>query len=204
MKLPFKGSLYQYVGAIFDVIRIYPAAIRNGGETTYWFFMSFPLALILIYIILVLLVDSALNLTKGKSLKLYISIRLLQFFHCLLFWVFLIPTFDFFISIFECDQTTGKHKILLSLTCWSVTHACYCTIFSIGLVLFLSITILISLLHNESRPSSTDVLTRLDTNQEVYLTVYRIILVVVSHYTADYQTYQWLTLILHAIISIHL
>ncbi len=61
MKLPFKGSLYQYVGAIFDVIRIYPAAIRNGGETTYWFFMSLPLALIFLYITLVLLVDAALN-----------------------------------------------------------------------------------------------------------------------------------------------
>jgi hypothetical protein len=118
--------------------------------------------------------------------------------------VLLIPTFDFFISIFECDASTGKHKILTSLTCWSALHACYCAIFSVGLVLFLSITVLISLLNNESRPSNTDSLTRLDTNQEVYLTVYRIILVVVSHYTADYQTYQWLTLILHAIISIHL
>ena len=204
MKLPFKGSLYPYVGAIFDVIRIYPAVIRNGGEITYWFFMCCPLVLIFVYLILVLLIDAALNLTKGKSLRLYSSIRIIQLFHCYIFWVLLIPTFDFFISIFECDANTGKHKILKSLTCWSATHACYCALFSVGLVLFLSVSVLISLLHNESRPSSTDALTRLDTNQEVYLTVYRIILVVVSHYTADYQTYQWLTLILHAIISIHL
>jgi len=204
MKLPFKGSLYVYVAAVFDVIRIYPAAIRNGGEVTYWFFMCCPLVLIFLYLTLVLLIDAALNLTKGKSLRLYLSIRIIQLLHCLFFWVLLIPTFDFFISIFECDASTGKHKILTSLTCWSALHACYCAIFSVGLVLFLSITVLISLLNNESRPSNTDSLTRLDTNQEVYLTVYRIILVVVSHYTADYQTYQWLTLILHAIISIHL
>jgi hypothetical protein len=163
MKLPFKGSLYSYVGAVFDVIRIYPAVIRNGGEITYWFFMCFPLALIFLYLFLVLLIDAALNLTKGKSLRLYLSIRIVQLFHCLFFWVLLIPTFDFFISIFECDATTGNHKILTSLACWSPLHACYCAIFSLGLVLFLSISVMISLLNNESRPSNTDALTRLDT-----------------------------------------
>jgi len=164
MKLPFKGSLYTYVGAVFDVIRIYPAVIRNGGEITYWFFMCSPLVLILIYLTLVLLIDAALNLTKGKSLRLYLSIRIIQQFHCLFFWVLLIPNFDFFISIFECDANTGKHKILTSLTCWSALHACYCAIFSVGLLLFLSVTVLISMLNNESRPSNTDALTRLDTN----------------------------------------
>ncbi len=108
MKLPFKGSLYVYVAAVFDVIRIYPAAIRNGGEVTYWFFMCCPLVLIFIYLTLVLLIDAALNLTKGKSLRLYLSIRIIQLLHCLFFWVLLIPTFDFFISIFECDVSTGN------------------------------------------------------------------------------------------------
>jgi hypothetical protein len=57
MKLPFKGSLYSYVSEIFDVVRIYPAVIKNGGETTYWFFMILPLVLIFIYLILILLLD---------------------------------------------------------------------------------------------------------------------------------------------------
>lgn len=63
---------------------------------------------------------------------------------------------------------------------------------------------MISLLYNESRPGNTDALSRLDTNQELYLTFYRLILVVVSHYTADYDTFQWLALALHAAICLHL
>jgi len=59
-----------------------------------------------------------------------------------------------------------------------------CGIYSLGLVLFFVISIIISLLFTESRPYHTDALTRLDTNSEMYLTIYRIILTVVSHYTS--------------------
>ena len=204
MKLPFKGALYAEIGAIFDVVRIYPAAIRNGGEVTYWFFMCFPMALIAIYVFLILILDSSLTKTKGKYTRLYTTLRLLQLFHMLFFWVLLIPTIDFFISIFECNPTTGMHKLIPSLQCWSPFHSFYCAIFSVGLFLFFTLSILISLLSHESRSSHTNALTRLETNQEVYLTVYRVVLVVASHYTADQGTYQWLTLTLHALISLHL
>jgi hypothetical protein len=103
MKLPFKGAIYKEVGALFDVVRIYPAVIRNGGETTYWFFMAFPFVLVLIYVVLVLILDSSLTKTKGKYVRLYSTLRILQLLNTLFFWVLLIPTFDFFISIFECD-----------------------------------------------------------------------------------------------------
>lgn len=57
MKLPFKGSLYSDIAAIFDVVRIYPTVILNGGPTTYWAFMFLPLALTFIYIIQVIALD---------------------------------------------------------------------------------------------------------------------------------------------------
>jgi len=74
----------------------------------------------------------------------------------------------------------------------------------VALVLYIGVAFVVALFYNESRPSHTDMLTRLDTNQEVYLVVYRVLLVVVSHYTADLSTFQWLTLCLHVLICIHL
>lgn len=121
-----------------------------------------------------------------------------------MFWVLLIPAVDFFISIFECDAKTGYHLYDTDLMCWGGTHAFYCALFSVALFLYIGVTFVIALFYNESRPSHTDTLTRLDTNQEVYLVVYRIILVVVSHYTAEYSTFQWLTLTLHVLICVHL
>jgi hypothetical protein len=44
----------------------------------------------------------------------------------------------------------------------------------------------------------------MDANLELYLTIYRLILVVISHYTADYDTFQWLAITIHAAISLHL
>jgi hypothetical protein len=204
MKLPFKGSLYSDISAIFDVIRIYPMVIKSNSRETYWFFMYFPLAIVFIHMVLGFLLDQSLQKTKGRYPKLFLSIKLLQILSTLMFWVLLIPAVDFFISIFECSPDTGLHLYDPQLVCWGGTHSFYCALFSVALVLFIFVTSVIALFYNESRPSHTDMLTRLDTNQEVYLVVYRIILVVVSHYTADYSTFQWLTLALHVIICTHL
>jgi len=89
-----------------------------------------------------------------------------------------------------------------SLQCWSGIHAFYCALYSVGLFLFLIIACLVSLLFNDARPYHLDALTRLDINQEIYITVYRVILTVVSHYTTT-QSYQWIILALHFLMSAH-
>ena len=120
------------------------------------------------------------------------------------YWVFLIPTIDFFISIYQCDSATGYHKIDTSLKCWNAEHAFFCALFSIGLILNITLAVIIALLFNESRPSHTDSLTRLDTNQELYLAILRIVLVVVSHFTAEFPSFHWLTLALHGFVCFNL
>ena len=107
MKLPFKGSLYSDISAIFDVIRIYPMVIKSKSRETYWFFMYFPLAIVFTHMILGFLLDQSLQKTKGRYAKLFLSIKLLQILSTLMFWVLLIPAVDFFISIFECSSDTG-------------------------------------------------------------------------------------------------
>jgi hypothetical protein len=107
MKLPFKGSLYSDISAIFDVIRIYPMVIRSKSRETYWFFMYFPLGIVLTHMVLGFLLDLSLQKTKGRYAKLFLSIKMLQILSTLMFWVLLIPAVDFFISIFECSSETG-------------------------------------------------------------------------------------------------
>lgn len=126
---------------------------------------------------------------------------MLQRLSTLYFWILVIPVTDFFISVYECED--GVQAIDTTLECWGTKHAFLIAIFSLGLLLFFIISIAISLLFNEARPYHTDALTRLDTNLEVYLTVYRIILTVVSHYTTK-NNYHWIVLALHFLVCCHL
>lgn len=100
MKLPFKGALYVEVSEIFDVVRLFPLVVKYGGKDVYWFFMFFLLALSILYIVLLWLIDYTLRMNKGKSIQLIATLRILQTLSSLFYWVFLIPTVDFFISIF--------------------------------------------------------------------------------------------------------
>jgi hypothetical protein len=129
------------------------------------------------------------------------TIRTLQLKSTAFYWLLVIPATDFLISIFECDDE-GLHFLDKSLVCWQGTHAFYCALYSFGLLLFISVTFLISLLYTEARPYHIDALSRLDINQEIYITIYRIILVAVSHYTST-QNYHWLVLALHLAMSAH-
>lgn len=116
--------------------------------------------------------------------------------------MFLVPKIDFFISIYECKD--GYLRYDQGFECWSALHTFYCALFAFGIILTLIVTVFVSLFYNESRPTHTDALRRLDANNELYLSFYRILLVVVSHYTADYPSFQWLVLALHVVIASHL
>ena len=74
----------------------------------------------------------------------------------------LVPTVDFFISVYECDSTTGYHTIDTSLQCWTGLHAFYCALFAIGIAVNITLVIMVSLMYNEPRSFSTDAFARLD------------------------------------------
>jgi hypothetical protein len=61
MQLPFKGALYAEISEIFDVVRLFPIVVKYGGKDVYWFFMFFPLALCVLYVILIALIDASLR-----------------------------------------------------------------------------------------------------------------------------------------------
>jgi hypothetical protein len=164
MQLPFRGAFYNEVSEIFDIIRLYPIIVQFGGRNVYWFFMFFPLAVTLIYVFLLSLIDASLRANRGKSVQLLATLRILQTMSALMYWVFLIPTVDFFISIYQCDSITKFHKYDPNMICWEGQHAFFCALFGLALILQVTVAVIISLLFNENRPSHTDALTRLDTN----------------------------------------
>jgi hypothetical protein len=61
-------------------------------------------------------------------------------------------------------------------------HIFYCILFSISLIVYIMIFVLIAFFYNESRPYHTDAFARLDTNFETYTTLYRIIIIVIGHF----------------------
>ena len=163
--------------------------------------MFSSLALALFYVLMLGILDRSLRLYRKP--KNNYALRFLQALSTLYFWVFLIPIIDFYASIIECDSN-GNLKQDSSVKCFSVLHAFYCALFAFGFILQNVITVTISLLFNESRPNHTDAFSRLDTNLEVYLTLYRVKLMAFSHHTADYPSYQWLSLAVNTFTCIHL
>jgi len=55
-------------------------------------------------------------------------------------------------------------------------------LFSLSLFGYFLIFLLISFFYNESRPYHTDAFTRLDTNLETQLTLYKILITIIGHF----------------------
>jgi hypothetical protein len=83
-----------------------------------------------------------------------------------------------------------------TLKCLSGMHIFYCILFSISLILYIVIFLLISFFYNESRPYHTDAFSRLDANFETYMTLYRIAVTIIGHFLFQYNM-QWLIIAIH-------
>ncbi len=81
-------------------------------------------------------------------------------------------------------------------------HIFYCILFSLTLLTYIGIMLLISFFYNESRPYHTDAFARLDTNFETYFTLYRIVITIVGQFLYKDQL-QWLIIAVHIIGSIN-
>lgn len=198
MGVPFSGALYQPVADACDAVRVYPAVVRSGSVQAYWVAINAMFVSAAGYVLLLAWADYCLRNPGYFSAAPF---RVLRHHSVVLYWLLVIPSTDFFISIFQCDSR-GYHFVDKSLQCWQGMHAFYCALYSVGLLLFLVGACLVSLLFNESRPYHLDALTRLDINQEIYITLYRVILTAVSHYTTT-SNFQWITLALHLLMSAH-
>lgn len=210
INFPFRDDLYNTITSLCDLIRIYPLLEGNGpgdGFPLYYWIIAFGLIVILIlYFLLLLYVDYSIKIEKFYFM---LPVKLLRYCSSLIFWVFMMPIIEVFISIFQCkanttgpDLTTTYHYIDRGLQCWSGIHFFYCILFSFALLGFIIVFLMISFFYNESRPYHTDAFSRLDTNFETYMTLYKILVTMVGHFCYD-QRLHWLIIVMHILGSLN-
>ena len=125
-------------------------------------------------------------------------LKIMRYLSSFFFWVFMMPIIEIFISVFSCSN--GHHIVDTSLLCWQGMHIFYCILFSVALIIYFLIFLLISFFYNESRPYHTDAFARLDTNFETYFTMYRIAITIIGQFTTQ-ENLQWLIIAIHILGS---
>jgi len=98
-------------------------------------------------------------------------VNLLRYMILLLYWVFYMPFFESFISIFNCSN--GTLYIDPTVQCFQGIHIFYVALCIIFLVILFSIGCIVAMLFNETQPTTEDCLCRMETSFEFALVVYR-------------------------------
>lgn len=177
IELPFKDDIYHSICSVCDIIRIYPI-LEDTESSIYYYISAFGLIIILVlYIVQLIYIDYSIKIDKFYFV---LPIKVLGYKSIFIYWIFMMPIIDIFIGIFSCED--GVHMVDHTLSCWSGIHIFYCILFSISLMGYIVIFILVSFFYNESRPYHTDALARLDTNFETYITLYKILITIIGHF----------------------
>ena len=177
LNLPFQDDIYTSICGVCDIFRIYPI-LENTGSSIYYYISAFGLIIILVlYILTLVYIDYSIKIDKFYFI---LPIKVLGYTSIFIYWIFMMPIIEIFAAIFSCEN--GLHVIDSTLVCWSGIHIFYCILFSISLVGYFVVFILVSFFYNESRPYHTDALARLDTNFETYITLYKILITIVGHF----------------------
>lgn len=174
INFPFKDDLYETISSLCDIIRIYP--MLESGSAMYYWIVAYVLILILIlYFFQLIYIDYSIKI--GKFYFLF-PIKLVRYCSSFIFWVFMMPIIDVFVSIFSCHD--GYHIVDHTVECWAGLHIFYCILFTISLFAYFVVFHMIAFFYNESRPYHTDAFARLDTNFETYLTLYKILITIIG------------------------
>mmetsp|Transcript_2160 Transcript_2160/g.2077 ORF Transcript_2160/g.2077 Transcript_2160/m.2077 type:complete len:135 (+) Transcript_2160:342-746(+) len=129
------------------------------------------------YILMMIYIDQSIKIEKFYFV---FPLKAMRYLSSFIFWVLMLPIVEIFISIYSCVD--GKHKVMENVDCWSGIHYFYCGLFTICLIIYIFIFLLISFFYNESRPYHTDAFSRLDTNFETYLMLYRVAVLIIRHF----------------------
>ena len=143
----------------------------------YWVIAYCFILFLLCYFLQLIYIDYSIKIEK---FYFTFPIKMLRFSSSFIFWVLLQPIIEVFISIFSCENE--KHIVDRDMNCWQGIHLFYIGLFSVCLISVVTIALLISFFYNESRPYHTDAFSRLDSNFETYITLYRILITVMGHF----------------------
>ena len=171
----------------------------------YWFLMFFGI----FYILTIMILLGYMNYFL-KNRKHYVEtvVKILRVMILLLYWVFYMPFFESFISILHCPD--GYHYLDTSLQCFSGLHIFYfvlcivcfpiINLIQIFLVLLFANNIVIAMLYNETQPVQEDCLSRLESNIEIILVIYRSIVATFSMFCGS-EVCSWVLISVYIISS---
>lgn len=107
-----------------------------------------------------------------------------------------------FTSMIECTQKNGSYENRLydDMVCWSGEHIIHGT-FAIGIsLIFICISLIVSLTYFDSQSTSHNISARVNSRSEVFYIIVKIILIYVYAFV-EYGEQQWLIIILMVILS---
>ena len=192
---PFDDDIFSNIAGFLDIVRVFPAIESTKSTALYLAAIFIMHAFLAVYIFQLVFIDYSIGIGK---FYFNFPVKLLGNMSSLLIWVLVSPITETMISIFDCDGSS--HRIMTDVVCWGGPHLVYCVFCMYSLVLLIAITLLIAILYNESRPTSLDAFSRLDTNLELYLLLYRIALAIISVYGTS-SAFQWILSIIHILGS---
>ncbi len=192
---PFNDDLYSTIASFLDIVRIYPAIESTGSTELYLAAVFLMSVFLIVYILQIFFIDYSIGIGK---FYFNFPVKLLGNMSSLLIWVLAGPITETMVSVFNCQD--GFHVAMKSVQCWSGPHLFYCFFCVFSLLLFAVVAVLAALLYNESRSTSVDSLSRLDTNMELYLLLYRVVLAAVSVYSTS-SALRWILAAVHLLGS---
>ncbi|MDR3549596.1 MAG: hypothetical protein P4M11_15230 [Candidatus Pacebacteria bacterium] len=192
---PFDDDLFSSIAGFLDIVRIFPAVESTQSTALYLATIFLMNGFLLIYVLQVVFIDYSISIGK---FYFNFPVKLVGNMSSLLIWVLASPITETMVSIFDCDGS--HHKIMLDVQCWGGAHIFYCIFCMLTLILFILVAATVALLYNESRPTSVDAFSRLDTSMELYLLLYRVGLGIVSVYGTS-NAFQWILSVIHILGS---
>jgi hypothetical protein len=120
----------------------------NLGKSVffYWAFMVFAVIYLLTMLGLLVFMNHFL-----QNRKLYMEhiVKTLRLMIILLQWVFYLPFFEIFISIFRCNSD-GTHYLESSLTCYQGLHIFIFVVCIVFLIILFGVSLMFAMLFNET------------------------------------------------------
>ena len=197
INFPFHDDLYPTICGLADIIRIYPA-IEKAHSAILYFALAFRyIFFLVVYVLAAIFVDYSL---KTGKFPFVFPVKLLRFTSLLLFWAEIMPVIETFLSIFSCPG--GYHVVDLTMECWTGLHILYAGLFSAALLGYIVVFLMVSCFFNESRPYHTDSFARIDTNMEIHMALYKVLITVVGHFVTS-EPLHWLVIIIHILGSLY-
>eukprot|EP00826_Nyctotherus_ovalis_P033025 TRINITY_DN2662_c0_g1_i1.p1 TRINITY_DN2662_c0_g1~~TRINITY_DN2662_c0_g1_i1.p1 ORF type:complete len:366 (-),score=40.85 TRINITY_DN2662_c0_g1_i1:22-1119(-) len=194
-EFPFEDEYHEYIANFLDILRVLPALESVESTGLYLTVLFCMVTFLLLYILQIIFIDYSIGINK---FYFTFPVKLVRNMSSILFWILTIPMTETMVSIFDCKD--NYHKVMTGTKCWNGVHLFYAVLSIICLLLFLAIVLLIVFFYNETRLDCTDCLSRLDTNLESYLFLYRFTLAILSVYGTG-RIFRWILAFAHILGS---